>query len=50
MRKICEKMPFINSGNISNAAVEQFQKKKNILLAYDRIYVKIYIPNGLFHD
>jgi len=38
-------MPFGNSGNISSAAMEQLQKKQSILLAYDRIYVKIFAPN-----
>ena len=44
--KYMKKMPFGNSGKISSAAMKQFQKKQNILLAYDRIYVKICILNG----
>ena len=46
--KYYEKMPFGNSGKISSAAMvqEQFHKKQNILLEYDRIYVNIYILNG----
>ena len=39
-------MPFDNSGKISSTAMEQFQKKPNISLAYDRIFVKICISNG----
>ena len=37
---------FGKSGNISSTAMKQFQKQQNILLAYDKIYAKICIPNG----
>jgi len=41
MRKI--RLLAIQVANISSAAMEQLQKKQNILLVYDRIYVKICI-------
>jgi len=40
---------FGKSGNISSTAMKQFQKQQNILLAYDKIYAKICIPNGWIH-
>ena len=43
-------MPFGISGKISSATMERFQKKQNILLAYERMYAKICIANGRVHD
>ena len=44
--KYVKKMPFGNSDKISSDAMERLQNKQNILPAYDKISVKICIPNG----